>query len=287
MKHEETYWLTEDGVNLLARTWEPEEQGKGVICLVHGLGEHSGRYGHWADLLTGAGYVTLSFDLRGHGLSDGRRGDTPSFDRYADDITIMIEKARNRYPGKPIFIYGHSLGGLLVLYYLVQRHPQLKGAVVTSPGLRTMINEQKGKVLAAQILGSLIPRVSIANGLDLNGLSRDRSIVEAYKQDSFVHDRISLHAGKEMLKAISCVFEKASSIDLPLLIMHGTADHITYAAGSKELAALLPSRCTLKLWDGYFHELHNEPDKEQVFTFLQEWLEDRLKENSESPGGNN
>ncbi|MDY6827457.1 MAG: alpha/beta hydrolase [Bacillota bacterium] len=283
MKHEETTWLTEDGVNLFAQVWEPDVQKKGVICLVHGLGEHSGRYSHWADLFAGSGYVTISFDLRGHGNSDGQRGDTPSFDRYADDITIMIEQAQNRYPGNPIFIYGHSLGGLLVLYYLVQRHPQLKGAVVTSPGLRTMVNEQKGKVLAAQILGSLVPRVSIANGLDLDGLSRDRSIIEAYKQDPFVHNRISLRAGKEMLKAISCVFENASSIDLPLLIMHGTADRITYAAGSKELASLLPSLCTLKLWDGYFHELHNEPEKEQIFLFLQNWLDNKIKEDVETP----
>ncbi|HED23944.1 MAG TPA: alpha/beta fold hydrolase [Firmicutes bacterium] len=277
MKCEELDWLAEDGVKLYTRMWEPDARIKGTICLVHGLGEHSGRYKHWADLLAGAGYATLSFDLRGHGRSGGRRGDTPSFDRYADDITILIEEATNRYPGKPAFIYGHSLGGLLVLYYLVQRRPQLKGAVITSPGLKTMANNQNGKILAARILGSLIPRAAIANGLDVNGLSRDRNVVEAYKQDPLVHDRISLRAGKEMFNAIEFVYDKASSINLPVLLMHGTADRITYAAGSKELAALLPGQCTLKLWDGYFHELHNEPEKEQVFSFLQKWLDDQLE----------
>lgn len=276
MKHKHFEQVTFDAVELYGQSWAPETEPKAALLLVHGLGEHSGRYQHWAEKLTQHGYALISYDLRGHGKSAGKRGHAPSFDHHANDIALFQEKAQTLYPGLPLFIYGHSLGGLLVLYYLVQRQPTLKGAVVTSPALETAASEQKIKIVAARLLGALIPKVTIANGLELEGLSRDKAVIEAYINDPLVHNQISLKMGKDMLAAADYIFLKAFTIETPLLLMHGGADHITLAAGSEKLAQSIKADCTLKIWDGFYHELHNEPEQDEVFAFLEQWLAQHL-----------
>lgn len=276
MKHKEMQWQTNDGLPLFAQKWEPARSIKGAICLVHGLGEHSGRYVHWAEKFTNSGYALLSIDLPGHGKSGGDRGDTPTFDHFADHINLMLDEAEKLYPGKPCFLYGHSLGGIIALFYIIQRRPQLQGAVITSPGLRTILHMQKDKIAMAYILGSIIPRVSIPNNLELEGLSRDPAVVAAYRADPLVHNRISLRMGKKMIEAINYIFDRAAEIELPLLLMHGTADQITFASGSEELSELVSGECNLKLWDGLYHELHNENEKDEIFAFLKDWLDSKI-----------
>jgi alpha-beta hydrolase superfamily lysophospholipase len=273
LKHEEMNWLSNDALNLFAQSWEPEGEAKGAIALIHGLGEHSGRYRHWVEKLCEAGYAVESFDLRGHGRSEGQRGHTPSFDHYADDVDILINHTRNRFVDKPLFIYGHSLGGLIVLFYLIQRQPDLSGAVVTNPGLRTALGEQKMKVILARLLGSLMPAGSMSSGLEQEALARDHAVIEAYRNDPLVHDKVSFGFGKQSLAAIDYIFNNADRINLPLLLMHGTADRIAFVSGPEELASRVPDNCTLKIWEGFFHELHNEPEKDAVFAFLKEWLD--------------
>lgn len=268
----EMQWKAKDGTTLFARVWEPNSSAKGVICLVHGLGEHSGRYHYWADKLTSAGFALLTFDLRGHGRSGGKRGDTPSYNHFADDIDILLNQAAKKYPDTPTFLYGHSLGGMLTLYYLIKNKPVINGAVVTSPGLRTMLDQQKVKVTALRILEPILPKLTIPNGLELEGLSRDESVVKNYIDDPLVHDHVSLRMGKGMIDTIDFIFANASKVDLPLLLMHGSGDRITYHHGSEEFAEKVNSKCTLKIWDGLYHELHNEPEKDQVFDYLLDWL---------------
>jgi len=272
MTHREIQWQTKDGLPLFAQAWEPQTKVEGVICLVHGLGEHSSRYEHWAGKLTSAGFALLAFDLRGHGRSGGKRGDTPSYNHFAEDIYIMLDQAAKEFPGTPAFLYGHSLGGMLVLYYLIKNKPDIKGAVVTSPGLRTMLDQQKGKVTALRILEPIIPKITMPNGLELEGLSKDTDVVDKYRNDPLVHDRVSLRMGKGMIDTIDYIFSNASKIDIPLLLMHGSSDRITYHQGSEEIAEKINSECTLKIWDGLFHELHNEPEKDQVYDYLLDWL---------------
>jgi len=279
MNHEEMHWRAEDTLPLFARRWGPGEENngqvKGVICLVHGLGEHSGRYHHWAEKLAGAGYATLAIDLRGHGRSGGRRGDTPSFDHYGDDINLLLDKAAEIYPGKACFLYGHSLGGLLVAFYLIQRQPKLKGAVICSPGLHTVLDEQKDMIAMARFFGLVLPFLSFPNNLEQEGLSRDPAVINAYREDPFVHNRVSARLGKGMLDTRDYIFNRAREITLPLLIMHGTGDRITYPSGSQKLAELVSGECTLKYWEGSYHELHNEVEKDEVFAFLHKWLDNR------------
>lgn len=278
MKHEEMNWLSNDALNLFAQAWEPDGEVKGAVALVHGLGEHSERYTHWVERLCGAGYAVVSFDLRGHGRSEGQRGHTPSFDHYADDVDILVDKTRNRFAGKPIFIYGHSLGGLIVLFYLIQRQPKLNGAVVTNPGLRTALGEQKVKVLLARLLGSLMPAGSMASGLEQEALSSDPAVIEAYRNDPLVHDKVSFGFGKQSLLAIDYIFSNADRINLPLLLMHGSADRIAYVSGPEELASQVADNCSFKIWEGFYHELHNELEKDAVFAFLKEWLDGNVQQ---------
>ncbi|MBI4731395.1 MAG: lysophospholipase [Chloroflexi bacterium] len=261
-----------DGLEMYARDWTPDGNMKAAVVLVHGLGEHCGRYAHVGATLAKNGYGLFGFDLRGHGKSGGPRGHSPSFEAFMKDIDGMFEKVKEKFPGKPLFVYGHSLGGILVLNYILRRKPELKGAVVTSPGMRTALEEQKAKVALAKLLGSLAPSASLPSGLDVDVLSHDVEVVRAYKADPLVHDKVSFGMGKNLLQAIQWAFDHASEFSVPLLLMHGTEDQIAYPRGSQEFASLVKGDCTLKLWEGMYHETHNEPEKEQVFTYLLEWL---------------
>ena len=137
MRHIDTNWTSADGLPLVGRCWEPAGEPRAVVCLVHGLGEHSGRYAHVAAALNDAGYAVLACDKRGHGRSGGKRGHTPSYEALMTDIDLLLAQAEQRFPGKPRFLYGHSLGGNEVLNYALRRKPDLAGVVATSPGLRT------------------------------------------------------------------------------------------------------------------------------------------------------
>lgn len=275
MKHFEQTWILKDGMDIYSQGWEPESEPRGVVCLVHGLGEHSGRYEHVASHLNKAGYALMSADLRGHGKSAGIRGHIPSTKLYLDHIDRLLNEAGNRYPGKPKFLYGHSLGGILVLFYALKRKPQLNGVIATSPGLRTALESQKLKISLSKTLGSLIPTACLPSGLDVEAISRDGAVVQKYRNDPLVHDQVSFGMAKCTLDVIPWVFEHAREFNLPLLIMHGTADEIAYSRGSEEFASQVLGDSTLKLWEGLYHETHNEPEKDQVLDFLVAWLDQK------------
>ena len=273
----ESSWKSKDGLDLFGRAWEPgERKPKAVICHVHGLGEHSGRYVHVAQAFTKAGYAMLSLDLRGHGRSGGARGHIPSFDAFMDDIDLLIEQARLRYPGLPVFLYGHSLGGILVLNYGLRRKPDLKGVLATGPGLHTALELQPVKIALAKVLGSLIPTVAMSSGLDAKMISHDPSVVKAYVNDPLVHDRVTLGFGKHMLGATRYALDHAAEFPLPLLLIHGKEDRIAFPSSSTEFASPLKDKCTLMLWDGLYHEVHNEPEKAEVLNVMTIWMDARL-----------
>lgn len=279
MKNFETSWKTHDGLNIFAQGWEPTVlQPKAVVCLVHGLGEHSSRYAHVADAFGKEGFITFGADLRGHGRSDGARGHISSIEDFMKDIDILLEQAGARYAGLPIILYGHSLGGILVLHYGLLRKPKIKGVIATSSGLRTALEDQPLKIAMAKMLGSIIPTVSIASGLNAKAISRDERVVEIYQNDPLVHDKVSLGFGKTMIGVVAWTLAHANEFPLPLLLLHGKADAITFPAGSIEFAAALKDKCTLVLWDDAYHELHNEPEKDKVFKTMTLWMDARLHE---------
>ena len=261
-----------DGVDLFLRSWEPPGPARGVVCLVHGLGEHSGRYDRVADALTGAGYAVCAIDLRGHGRSPGRRGHTP-FPATLGDIDALIADAQDRHPGVPCFLYGHSLGGLLVLTFLTQRRPRLAGAIAASPGLRSPLLEQRAKIALSRLLGSVAPTLTLPTGLDADAICRDPDVVAAYRADPLVHDRASMALARDGVVAARETSSRGALVDVPVLLIHGTADRLTYAQGTEAFAAQVAGDRTLILYDGLVHELHNEPERAQVLGDVVAWLD--------------
>ena len=276
MNHVEFTRQSPDKLQLYFQGWEPEASLRAVVCLVHGLGEHTGRYAHVAAALNEAGYAVLGFDLRGHGKSEGLRGHTPSYDTLMDDIGRLLDAAAQRYPGKSQFIYGHSLGGNLVLNYALRRKPRLAGVVSTSPAIR-MTKPLPGTQLAtAKVMNKLQPTIQMPNGLTLDSLARDPEVIRAYKSDPLVHNKISVRLAVEMLQAGEWALAHAAEFPLPLLLVHGSADEITSAAATQEFAGRVPGDCTLKIWDGFYHETHNEPEKAEVLAFMVAWIGSRV-----------
>ena len=276
MINSEWIWKSKDGLEMFAQSWAPETP-KSIVCLVHGLGEHSGRYSHAGKALAEAGFALVTFDLRGHGKSGGQRGHFPSLNALMDDIHQHIRQAVEKFPELPVFLYGHSLGGLLVLAYATHQKHTLSGVIATGAGLRSPVLEQKAKVTLSKMLGGLLPTVTIPTGLDANGISRDPEVVRAYKADHLVHGIATLSAARIGMSTVERVFARAADFHTPLLLMHGTTDRVTYAHGSQEFAALVPENCTLKLWDGLYHEIHNEPEQNEVFAFMIDWMNSQLR----------
>ena len=276
MSHHQWNWKSRDGELLYAQAWQPEEEVRSVVCLVHGHGEHSGRYGHVAAALNRAGHALLALDLRGHGRSTGRRGHTPSLQALLEDLDLLLEQAARLFPGRPRFLYGHSMGGLLVLRYTLQRRPSLAGVIATASALRSTLENQRFKVALARLLSRLLPALALPSGLDPDTLSRDPAVVQAYRHDPLVHDRISFRLAGELLGASRWCMEHAADFPVPLLLIHGGADRLTLPEGSREFAARAPGNCTLKVWEGLYHEVHNEPEQGEVLADILSWMEERL-----------
>jgi alpha-beta hydrolase superfamily lysophospholipase len=267
--------ISADGTALHASWWAPAGPAKATVVKIHGLGEHSGRHDHVAQQLVDSGYAVEMIDLRGHGRSPGGRGHTP-FDPTMDDIAAALADAEERVPDVPRFLYGHSLGGLLALTYVLRRTPDLHGVVVTSAGLRSPVLEQRLKITAAKLLGQLLPSVSIPSGLDDSGLSRDPAVLEAYRDDPLVHDKASLALGRDGALGAEQAMARAHEVDVPLLMIHGSADPVTYAAGTEEFAAKVSGDVTVHIYDGLLHETHNEPEKHEVLADIVSWLDAHL-----------
>jgi alpha-beta hydrolase superfamily lysophospholipase len=266
-------WIAGDGARLFSRRWTPARPAKARVLLVHGIGEHSGRYEALVAHLCGAGYAVRAFDLRGHGRSEGRRGDTrfaPTF----DDIDRLLDEERGH--GLPLFLFGHSLGGLIVLAYGIERRPALAGVVASAAALHTAVREQRVKVLLTRLLGRVLPGVSVDPGLDATLLSRDPAVVEDYLGDPLVHRRMTLGLGRDAMTAIDRVLGHRDGFPAALLLLHGDADRVNYPSGSRHVAARLGERCTLREYPGVYHQPHTDPDSPRVFADLSAWLDRRL-----------
>jgi alpha-beta hydrolase superfamily lysophospholipase len=275
MKQTEFEVKTRQGSGFYAVEWRPEGPAKAVIALIHGLGEHCQRYAHLADFFTKAGYALLSSDLPGHGKTGGPRGHG-SFALIREQIDKLLEEATTRFPGLPRVIYGHSLGGLLVLDYLIERKPDLKAAIVTSPGIEPAVPVPAAKFALAKIMARLAPSFALSNGLEVAGISRDPEVVEKYKADPLVHDRISARMGLDLLEAGPRIVSRIREIELPILLLQGTGDRLVSPAATKRLASAAGKNLSYRPFEGGYHELHNEPEKEALFRLELEWLSSRL-----------
>ncbi|NLG51999.1 MAG: alpha/beta hydrolase [Chloroflexi bacterium] len=277
MNTQELAWQTTDGLDILARLWQPQPDQattpqKGIVCLIHGLGEHSGRYAPIAQALTQAGYVLLAPDLRGHGRSEGARGDAPTYATLLDDITLLLAQAAGRFPTAPRFLYGHSMGGNLALNYALRYPHSIAGAVISAPWLALAFTPPRAKLLLARVLQKVVPHLTMPSGLNTRHLSRDPAVISAYVNDSLVHDRISVRMALALMESGQWILEHAHNCETPLLLMHGAQDCITSAEATARFASSVPSDCTFKCWEGLYHEIHNEPQADAIHSMIT-WLD--------------
>jgi alpha-beta hydrolase superfamily lysophospholipase len=268
----ETSWKSKDNLDMYGQYWLPKGVIKAVVCLVHGLGEHSGRYNHIGEMLTSNGYALYGFDQRGHGKSKGKKGHFPSLESAMEDIDLLLLQAEKQFPGVPKFIYGHSMGGNIALNYLLRRQPSVRGAIITAPWL--ILDPPTGiiKVALAKIMNSILPSFQDNNGLDLNYLTHDENVIQTYIEDDLVHNKISAGAFLALKESASWALENAHKLSKPVLLMHGDEDKLTSPKGSQEFAVTAGNLVDYKLWEGYYHEIHNEIKKELVMNKMLGWL---------------
>ncbi len=276
MERHEWPFTAGDGIPLWGSDWRPAEV-RAVVSLVHGIGEHSGRYAHVAQALNEAGYALVAFDLRGHGHSGGLRGHAPDYEALMADIDLLLEESRRRFPGLPHFLYGHSLGGNLALNYCLRRQPALEGVVVTSPWLALPTRPRRWKTTLGRLLDRVRPETTLSRGSDLTALSSDPAVAAAYRQDPLVHDRISVRLYALMDAAGAEALAQAARFPLPLLLMHGAADTVTSPFASQAFCNTAPA-CSFRLWPRLRHELHNERGREAVLGAMIAWLDEQLPE---------
>lgn len=276
MKHEEFEVKNQEGRMLSMQTWAPDNEISGVICFVHGIGEHINRYTHWAERSVFKGYVFLGFDLCCSGKSEGKQGFFYSFESVMNDVGLLIEQAKLKFPGLPLILYGHSMGGNIVLNYGIRRKPDINGIIATAPWL--ILRNKPGKLFLSIIryLSKIVPNLIIDTSSSVNPdfISRDKVVVEKYLQDPLVHSKVSLKMAISLNDAAEFALKNASMLTVPLLLIHGGEDQITDPAGSQAFFNVNPQKFTLKIWNGLYHEIHNEPEKEEVFNFLIDWIKE-------------
>ena len=267
---------TPDGETLALRRLPAAGRPRAVVVVVHGLGEHAGRYHGLAKQLHGWGFAVWAHDHHGHGESTGARGGLPSELRLVDDLALVIDDARRENPGVPLVLLGHSLGGLVAASLVARGVRPVDALVLSSPGLDPGLNGFQKMLLA--VLPRIAPNLRVGNGLDDNYLSHDPVVVQAYRDDPLTHDRIGSRLARFLAYEGATVQQHAARWPVPTLLIYAGDDRLVRPAASRAFAAAAaPSgNVEAKCFDALYHELFNELDAEPVFDTLQRWLDRRF-----------
>lgn len=268
----ELYWKNSEALQLRAIHW-PVDAPRAVITLIHGQGEHIGRYAHVAQWFNAKSIAVVGYDHQGYGKSEGKRGHAKNLNALLDDIGLALAETRRLYPDVPHFLYGHSMGGNLALNYVLRRRPHLAGLIATGPWVRLAFPAPLLKVLAGRLLHHITPALRLPNGLAVHFLSHDPAVVKAYQDDSLVHDQLSVAAGIDLLDGAMWLDQYTGNAPVPILLQHGGADKITAASGTRALAERLQGDVTFREWPDLYHEIHNEPEQAAVFAYTLAWME--------------
>jgi alpha-beta hydrolase superfamily lysophospholipase len=271
---EETVTAT-DGLRLYLRRHELAN-ARGEILIAHGFGEHSGRYGALTEHLVNHNYSVTAYDHRGHGLSDGLPGHVESFGEYDEDLTRIIKSVRSASQVKPLFLIGHSMGGLIALRYAARKSDTLSGAIISAPLIEVAVPVPAHKLMIARVSARMAPRMRLDNEINPSNLSRDPEVGRAYAADPLVNRKVSAKWFAEATRAMQEVAEWASRITTPILVMHGTDDRLASVDATRRMFERIGSPDKeLVIFPGYYHELFNEPEKQDLFERVTEWLNQR------------
>ena len=271
--HSEFHFNSHDNLSLYAQIFTAECKPKAAIIIVHGYGEHSGRYQQWAEKFVKHGYFVLAFDLRGHGLSEVRQGYRLSYYKFLKDLSVVCEKAGSLFPEIPKIIYGHGFGGNLVINYLISGTSCLDGMIVSSPWLEAEFDIPRLKLLFGGLFKNIVPRFIIRMNIHPENLSRDPEHVQNIMKDPLIRHQIPIRLLFEINAAGIRASRSIYKINLPMLVMHGTDDKITSFKASKDFVMNSSNQTTFREWAGYYHELHNDIDADEVFNFVTGWLD--------------
>ena len=273
---EEISWNPNGKELIYAAHW-PAKDAKAVVVLVHGLGEHCMRYQHFAEFLHQKNIALVGFDLPGHGRSHGVRGHAINgIESFFEAVQTALDSARTNYPDIPVILYGHSLGGNISLNFLLRRKPKVAACIATGPWIRLPKATPAWQETLGRLMIRLYPSFLQPNGLELQGLARDQNVIDKYINDPLVHDKVSARVGINMLDAARWLDGFDQDVPVPTLLMHGGGDYLTSPHGTKDFADRVGGPLTLKIWEGFFHEIHNEPEQAQVFDYFYNWLSNKL-----------
>jgi len=277
MKHSDSRFTGTHNRSIYFQCWEPEVALRAVLLLAHGAGEHSGRYRHVAQFFTGYGYAVAALDHSGHGNSDGTPGYVDTFDDYVADLALFHRQISNRFPGVPMFLVGHSMGGLIASLYLLRGQTDFVGGILSGPAITTDLAPGKLQWWLLRILAVLAPRLGILK-LNPDGVSRDPVVVKEYVGDPLVfHGKMSARMVRELFAGMNAIQRAAVGISLPMLVLHGGADVMTSPEGSRFLYDhIRSSDKTLQVYPGLYHEIFNEPERAEVLARVLDWCDNHL-----------
>jgi len=277
VQHEQGEFRGVRDTRLYWQSWAAGDKPLAVLVLVHGFGEHSGRYRYLVEGLCAAGIAVNAFDLRGHGKSGGRRGHVVSMADYRADLSVCLAQAAAGFPGIPSFVFGHSMGSLLVLDYVL-RHPQgLAGVIISGAGMEPAGVATPAVVFLARVLAAVWPVFPLRLPVEAADLSRDEAEVAAYRNDPLIHNVSTTRLANELLKTIDWIKTHPQDLQLPILMVHGGADRVNRPSGSQDFIARVnfPDK-RLLLYPDSFHEVHNDLDRDRELTDMIRWLREHL-----------
>ncbi len=278
MKHEEGFLNENSDEHIYYQCWLPEGGVKAVFLVVHGLAEHCGRYMNLVNRFVPLGYGVYAFDLPGHGKSYGTRAFVNRFEDYTQTLDLFLDKVRALHHELPLFLVGHSMGSLVSAVFLTHGQERFAGAVLSGIGaVKVPDSISSATIFAGKVFSVLMPKIGLI-GLDVDGVSRDPSVVKAYVADPLVHTgKTTARLAAEILKAMQRFPEDSGRITLPILLLQGGADKLVDPAGAQMLFETVGSSDkTIKIYEGLYHEIFNEPERDQVLTDLEQWLENHI-----------
>ncbi|MEH2114293.1 alpha/beta hydrolase [Nostoc sp.] len=267
------------GLDLYYQSWHPEGKVRAILAISHGLGAHSDRYNNVIQHLIPKQYALYALDLRGHGRSPGQRGYINAWSEFREDLGAFLELIQTQNPGCPVFILGHSLGGVIVLDYIL-RYPQqaslLQGAIAIAPTLGK-VGVSPIRILLGKMLSRVWPRFTLNTGIDISAGSRDRQILATFTQDTLRHTRATARLATEFFATVDWINAHAADWQLPLLILHGGADRVALPAGSDIFYQRVNYTDKLRIeYPGAYHELQSDINYREVLADLEDWLERHL-----------
>jgi acylglycerol lipase len=277
MQHTTYQKQNKKGQLIFEQSWTGEREPIAVICHIHGQSDHSSRFAHVAEFFVSRSIDFFAADLVGHGKSGGTRGHINTFDEYLETVDMLYQDVTTKYPGKPIFIYGHSMGGNVVINHAFQNKKPVAGYIATSPWIRLAFEPPAWKVALGKTVKSIFPALLQPTGLNPALISHDTTVVEKYKNDKLVHGKISAAGFFEILTHGKSILDRAQELHYPMFIAHGSDDQLTDHTASKEFAEKRTDLITFIQFNGLYHEMHNEPQKEDLFNAILHFIHQKIQ----------